>query len=193
MSHFKSGERLYASDVNTIAHQGIQLIGEKTLEVDQPSVVFSGIPQKYASLWMVMSCGTDSTTAAFIVARFNGDTSGSYNTQALQHLGDGTTDNNDYFTGNPWIFLGVVLNNSLSAQNSIIFPGYSRTDRNKSLLSTFSAINATAGDSRVGFCGGEWESSSAVTEIEILERPAGGQDNILAGSIFTLYGLGNNS
>lgn len=189
MSHMQTGQKLSAGTYNADVHQGIQRIEEKSLESDQTMVTFSSIPQTYQSLWLFMSAGVSGTTPRVAVVRFNGDSGTNYASHRMQHLGDGTSAT-DYLNPESFIAIGII-NTNLLAQNSIYFPGYARTDRNKSSLSSFSAPSSTsASDSLLGFCGGEWRSSSAITDIEIFEQPTGGQDPILAGSIFTLYGLG---
>lgn len=186
--HFAAGAPLTAGQMNDVAHSGIKLIDERVPDTNVTSVTFSDIPQNFQTLWLVMSAGVDDTTTRVGVARFNGDAGQNYISHRLQHLGDGT-NSTDYIDPATFIAVGII-NMNLLAQNSIMFPGYSRTDREKSVLSTFSAPGSPNTSSFVGNTGGAWHSTSAVTEIEIFEQPTGGSQAILAGSIFSLYGLG---
>lgn len=192
--HFAAGAHLTAGQMNDVAHSGIQLIEQKTLTADATSVTFSDIPQQYQTLWMVLSAGVNDTTTRVAVARFNGDNGTNYVSHRMQHLGDGTSST-DFIDPSDFVAIGII-NTNLLAQNSILFPGYSRTDRNKSVLSTFAAPSTPSEGSTgssLGFCGGMWNSTSAVTDIEIIEQPTGGAEAILAGSIFALYGLGTTT
>lgn len=192
MSHFKSGQTLTAGQVNTIAHQGIQLIEEQVLETAAGTVSFNSIPQNFQSLWLVMSGGVDSTAARVAVVQFNGDGGGtSYASHRFNHVGDGTSANS-YDASRASIELGII-NTNLLAQNSIYIPGYARTDRQKSTLSNFTAPSTDAPSSLLGFCGGQWKSTSAITDMLIGETLLDGSRAIIAGSIFTLYGLGDTT
>lgn len=191
MAHFAAGAFMTAGQANTIAHQGIQLIEEKVLDADTGVVTFTDIPQTYQSLWMVVSAGVSDTAVRVFRARFNGDAAASYTSQRFGHVGDGTTAT-AYDDAATSVGLGII-NTNLLAQNSIMMPGYARTDREKSCLSTFAAPGSPADRSSVGFCGGAWHSTSAITQIELAETLFDGSRPILAGSIFTLYGLGGAS
>lgn len=192
MSHYNAGQVLTAGNLNTIAHQGIQRIEEKVLGTNQTTVAFNNIPQQYQSLWMLMSAGTNASGVAVLTARFNGDTGSNYITHRFNHKADATTQN-VYNASESYMQVGIAGSNRLTSQNSITMPGYSRTDRNKSLLSTFTNPAPIADASFLGFCGGEWQSTSAITDIDILETPGGGANDIIAGSVFVLYGLGDTS
>lgn len=191
MAHYQAGQKLTAGQVNTIAHQGIQLIEEQILATNQGTVTFTSIPQNFQTLWLVMSAGNDSTSPVALVAQFNGDTGSNYMFHRFIHVGDGTSTNR-YFGTNDAIELGA-MNSNLLAQNSVYFPGYSRTDREKSALVQFAAPHLTSGSSELGLGGGIWHSTSAITQIELGESSLDGTIQVLAGSIFTLYGLGDTS
>lgn len=191
MAHYSAGQVLTAGQINTIAHQGIQLIEEKILSTNQGTITFSSIPQNFQTLWLVMSAGNDSGSPVALVAQFNGDTGSNYMFHRFVHVGDGTSSNR-YFDPNDKIELGA-MNSNLLAQNSVYFPGYSRTDREKSALVQFAAPHSTSSSSELGLGGGIWHSTSAITDIEMGETSLDGTVQILAGSIFTLYGLGDTS
>lgn len=190
MSHYQAGQPLAAGQLNDDVHQGIRLIEEKRLDADQTTVSFSSIPQTYQSLWLFMSAGVTGTSPRFVTARFNGDTGSNYTSHAFQTRGDGTTGT-DYNSPASFVAIGVI-NTNLAAQNSVYFPAYASTSRQKSVLSTFAAPQASdSAGSLLGFAGGQWDSTSAITDITLQEQPGSGIDDMVAGSIFTLYGLGS--
>jgi len=154
-----------------------QPIASVTLSSAQSSVTFSGIPQTYTDLVVVINGGLSATTSAYV--RFNSDSGTNYSRTAL--YGDGSSagsnrgSNDTYFEA---FYIGT--DNSTSILQVM---NYSNTTTNKTALSRNNGGGYVS--ARVGL----WRNTSAITSI--LLAPSSG--NFASGATFNLYGVANAS
>jgi hypothetical protein len=153
-------------------------ISTQTLSSAAASVTFSGIPQTYTDLVLVIQ-GFNTTNAAAAKLQFNGDTGSNYSTTWLEGSGSGASSGRQ--SSDTSIFLyynGGAATNGIS--NSIVnINNYSNATTNKTVLSKFGNIAQTG--SYVGL----WRNTAAVTSIVVNAIT----QNFQSGSTFTLYGI----
>lgn len=186
--HFAAGATLTAGQMNDVAHSGIQLIDDRELETNTSVVSFSSIPQEFQNLWLVCNGGITGTSRRDINIRMNGDDgTDSYSLWRTARVGDGTFEEAVFMDNNAAI-VGRWPNGTTAGTTSTMLYAYNRTDREKIIDGTHSAINGdTSADISVGQIVAIWRSTAAITSIDIYQ-PVG--EDLLPGSIFQLYGLG---
>ena len=157
-------------------------IASITLASATSEVTFSGIPQTYTDLVMVMT-GTIATGGAGSVRfRFNGDTTSVYSNTRL--LGDGTTASSTRNTSESSAIIGVYSDSTIG-NNIISIMNYSNSTTYKTCLfrNNVTDLRAQAGVAL-------WRNTSAITSITVLN---GAGLNFTVGSTFNLYGIANAS
>lgn len=192
MAHYSAGQVLTAGQVNTIAHQGIQLIEEKILTSSQGSVTFSSIPQQFRHLRLVLTGGT-TTSDSQVALRFNGDSSAtSYTDVVYIQRADGTTDGTSLRAGNGYLEASFFSSDSIINAGELNILGYSRTDRDK--LSYGHSVSGIQSGSNTNAIFNNmqswWKSTAAVTDIDLTPTAS---TQFVSGSIFQLFGLGDTS
>lgn len=189
MPHMGSGQKLSALQYNTDVHRGITLIDEQIPTSNMADVTFNDIDQGFQALWLVASSGHDGAGFDGHRAQFNGDTSASYTFWFHSVDSNGSAQNN-VIPDATSASLGNI-GNVLATSTSSIVPAYSRTDRQKTLHTSYGVIlsDNTAGSHRVGDVISRWNSTAAITDLRIFVSSG---TNILAGSLFQLYGLGRS-
>lgn len=166
------------------AAQTYEPIATYTVPSNTTSYTFTSIPGTYTDLTIVASVASSSANTFFI--RFNGDASALYSCTRLG--GSGSTAFSDRETRGasygvlsyyayPLSTLGVT-NNIVNVMN------YSNTTTNKTYLARSNSA-ANGSDAIAGLYG----STSAITSIGFSTNGFGGTSTLLAGSIFTLYGI----
>ena len=157
-------------------------ISSQTLTAAAASLTFSGIPQTYTDLVIVISAiGT--LGSAELHARFNGDTGSNYSYTQLSSYGTPAS-----FRGSNQDRLRLIPNEAISASSpSIVIAyinGYTNTTNNKTVLhrsnvaSSVTTLNVSL-----------WRNISAINTIEIFTNAS----TFTSGSTFTLYGIGSGS
>lgn len=154
-------------------------IASITLSAATRSVTFSGIPQTYTDLVMVMT-GTNATGGAGSVRfQFNGDNTSVYSSTRL--LGNGTsassTGNLNESSANVGYYSDSIIGN-----NIVSIMNYSNSTTYKTCLHR---SNAT--DSRAQTGVALWRNTSAITSITVLNGT--GNYDFTAGCTFNLYGI----
>ena len=141
-------------------------LGTTTLSSATKSVTFSNIDQNYGDLMIVVVGTVETANATFMIP--NGDTS------SLSYL-------RMYGTGS-----AVAMSESRlgmdDSDSSLIWEwfDYSATDKHKNFL-----VRADSPDNQVGYLGGKWANSSAITSLEIYHNV----DNFKAGTKFSVWGI----
>lgn len=161
-------------------------IASQTLSAAAASVTFSGIPQTYTDLILVVTgylANNDAYTARFT---FNGDSGSNYSQTNM--TGTGSTAKSSRFSSATSIIMGSNdLGWSTTAANrnvSIVqIMNYSNTTTYKTTIarSNQPAGSYPAAESEVGL----WRSTAAITSMVI----TGGGADFAAGSTFNLYGI----
>jgi hypothetical protein len=158
-------------------------IASQTLSSSAAEVVFSGIPQTYTDLVLVMSARASSTNAATIYIQVNGDTASNYSATLLQ--GDGSSATSSRASSQTFMYIAPIQVTSGSFQPSIThFMNYSNTTTNKTVL-TRANDSASVVRAYVNL----WRSTAAINSIKIYPSV----NSLDTGSTFTLYGIGAGS
>jgi hypothetical protein len=159
-------------------------IASVTLSSAQSSVTFSGIPQTYTDLILVVNNIVSSGTGNDTALRFNDDTSSNYSNTYL--LGTGTSA----LSGrNPLTYAdnGYLDANSGNPNTRIIhLMNYTNTTTFKTQLTRASGQNGGQVTAYVNL----WRSTSAITKILVYSADS---LNYASGSTFNLYGVANAS
>lgn len=162
-------------------------IASVTLSSAQSSVTFSGIPQTYTDLVLVMSA-FGSVSGADIRVQVNSDTTSNYSLTRL--VGYTTAFSNRASNATYWQItnsVGIGSSSSEPTADVIHFMNYSNTTTNKTMLVRHnqpqSSLMETA--AQVGL----WRSTSAITSITFSLSSG----NYSSGSTFNLYGVANAS
>ena len=156
-------------------------------------VTISSIPSTYDHL--IVRCSTRTSAAVNISSftlRFNSDSGSNYyggyifseGTVAGGSSGSGTS----HSTGGTIYMAGANVFNDLFSINELTIFNYKNTSYKKTIGHLSGVAGDAAGFHGVGFGGGIWNSTSAITSIDFL---AGG-GNFVVGSSFRLYGISNS-
>jgi hypothetical protein len=158
-------------------------IASQTLSSAAASVTFSGIPQTYTDLVVVIN-GSMSASGATIYARLNGDTGSNYSVTYIGGNGTSAYSNRSSNNSNGIGLGGFEAGFSTGMFTNIVhFQNYSNSTTNKTVLSRWS--DPSSGGEVEAFVG-LWRNTTAITSIEI--RNNGGH-NFNSGSTFNLYGI----
>lgn len=154
-------------------------ITSTTLGSGQSSVSFTGITQSYTDL--VFHCYT-STANVPRALNFTINGAGANQYSRVGYFGDGSSPQ-PYSNDNlPYCLAGT--GNTYPVAAMIHFNNYSGTTSKQILV-----FSSGADLEGVGWATYRWKSTSAITDIVFTANNGG---NILAGSIFTLYGILRN-
>jgi hypothetical protein len=153
-------------------------IASQTLSSAAASVTFSGIPQTYTDLVVVVNATNSSGGDNAVALRFNGDTGSNYSMTRIS--GDGTSASSERNSNSTLMYLG--LSNS-TVYNSDIYHimNYSNTTTNKTVLGRGNVAN-----SRVRASVGLWRNTAAITSVTVINDAS---VNFASGSTFNLYGI----
>lgn len=161
-------------------------IASVTLSSAQDSVTFSGIPQTYTDLVLVVSTLTNNTSADDIYLRFNSDTGTNYSQTGLR--GNGSAASSSRTTGQAQIFttLTASAGSTTDPRTTIIqIMNYSNSTTNKTCL-----IRENIAGSQVAANVGLWRNTAAITTVLV---STGTGFDFASGSTFNLYGVANAS
>ena len=163
------------------------LVEAKSLSTAVASVTFSSIPQIYTDLVLKISARQGSENAHSF--RFNGDSGNNYSHQILGT--DGSSASSALTTGAPQIVARGINPGGATANTfgnlEYYIPNYTNTSYYKTV--SVDGVNETnATEIYSGLVAGIWNSTSAVTSIEILARAG----NLVQYSTFYLYGIKNS-
>ena len=156
-------------------------IASVTLSATASEVVFSGLPQTFRDLIVVVS-GTTSRSAFNIdgmVIRFNGDTS-NYSLVRMIGSNSGATSDTDSKIG-----AGFSGNSAGPAVAILQVMDYAQTNKHKTVLIRYNT-DASYVSGMVTGGAGRWASTAAVTTITLLPEVG---PNFNIGSTFTIYGV----
>lgn len=155
-------------------------IGSQTLGSGTVDVTFSNIPQNYTDLLLVCSVqGTSTTDRVWI--RFNSDSGNNYSWNRL--TGNGSSAGAASYQSQPAIETGDFVPNSGSSFliSTTNIQNYSNSTTYKPTLTRYSIAS-----NFVAAVTGLWRNTNAITSIT---SRMSANNNTLAGSTFTLYGV----
>lgn len=162
-----------------------QLIQKIELNSDQSSVTFSGIPQNYTDLKIVINSRSSRLdTFEVLAARFNAASDDTNHTSRYL-LGSGSAASSGT---NTYCRLGLIPANSATSSTfgnlDFYLPNYSGSTNKSYVTKSVMENNATL--SYIDVVSGLWSNTEAITGIEL--RLVLGS-NFIAGSTFYLYGI----
>lgn len=165
-------------------------IASQTLSSATATVTFSGIPQTYTDLVLVMNLrDTASGTQTYPFVRFNGDSGTNYSFTRFQGTGSiansGRASNQNKLELTEAAGAGTAAN--VFSPTIVHLQNYANTTTNKTCLVRINN-SESGGGVAVGALVGLWRSTAAITEVTIT-----GQTSLASGSSFTLYGIGAGS
>ena len=163
----------------------MKLIATQTLTSNQPSIIFSDIPQNFTDLYILASCRSNraTETSDWLYVAFNSDTS-SYSARLLD--GSGTSVFSD--AGFPRVFATATATGATSntfANSSTYVPNYSGSTTKSWSADLVTENNATQAWQDI--VAGLWSNTAPITSITLTPRVG---SEIVAGSTISLYGVG---
>ena len=166
-----------------MALQSTTAIATVTLQSASSIVTFSGIPNTYRDLTLVITATTTATAFSNGELRFNADTGNNYS--RVQVIGAPPSPGTFNFAGGGENALKSILfgDDLVKSINSFKIMDYSATDKHKTVLMRSSMI--AAGEDRVMMAAGRWASTSVVNSITVFPTGA----SFTAGTSVYLYGV----
>ena len=155
-------------------------IATQTLGSAASSVTFSSIPGTYTDLVVVCNSGVTASGGYVLSMQLNGDTGTNYSGTRLS--GNGSAAASYRATGLNYYFAGLGMPATLTTNVTFHLMNYSSTTTYKTALIRFN--DASVGTAAVVCL---YRSTSAITSINLSAEVGG--TTLLAGSIFTLYGI----
>jgi len=145
---------------------------------------FTGIPQTFTSLELVMSVRAAASVASTnLRMRFNGDTGTNYDHQSM--ISSPTTVTADYEVGKTSNLLGVITGNSATAKKfsgvRIFIPNYRRGYQKSAIVTHVSHLDTAS----IYMYSLHWRSVAAITSILLFVQ---GTNTFLTGSVCSLFG-----
>lgn len=160
-------------------------IATQTLSSAAASVTFSGIPQTYTDLILVISAIQSTGADQQCRIQFNGDTGSNYSLTFLDGNGTSAVSGRNTSQTNMSVYY-VASPGTASPITSIVqLQNYSNTTTNKTML-----VRAGSTASVVSAYVGLWRNTAAITSLVVTPTSGG---NLQSGSTFTLYGIGAGS
>jgi hypothetical protein len=156
-------------------------IASVTLSSAQSSVTFSGIPQTYTDLVLVVNY-TASSTNSVLGIQFNSDTGSNYSRTFM--WGNGSAGDTSRSTSATSIGSGywqTGTGNQVQSVTNVM--NYSNSTTNKTVLTRWNQVLGTDNSSTSSV--GLWRNTAAITSINLV--PSAG--NFASGSTFNLYGV----
>jgi hypothetical protein len=147
-------------------------INSVTLAAASSTITFSGIPQNYRDLIVVVN-GSQAVNQ-YVAIRFNSDSGNNYNQVRAYNTTSDSQTNASFgrlSVGNPQSFSSYIA--------SIM--DYSASDKHKTWLSRSNNVS-----DYVGMIAGRWASTSPITSLSVLTTTS---DTWNVGSTFMLYGI----
>jgi len=165
-------------------------ISSQTLSAAAASVTFSGIPQTYTDLVVIVEAYNGVADGYFARFRINGDSASNYSITSLE--GNGTTASTLRLSNQTFMLMGYQnvpqsTTSTIRTTHILHFMNYSNTTTNKTVL-----MRSNRASSGVNAEVGLYRSTSAITSIEFLGDTSVSQ-SYGSGSTFTLYGIGAGS
>jgi hypothetical protein len=156
-------------------------ISTQTLTSAAASVTFTGIPQNYTDLVLIVTGTRNSASLDLLRYQFNGDAGTNYSRTFI--IGNGSTASSSRSTNQTFGYAGD-MSNSVISNHIIHFMNYSNTTTFKTVLTRGNKSDAYT-EAEVNL----WRNTAAINSIFL--SPGG--VNFNADCTFTLYGIGSGS
>lgn len=180
-----------ASPQGNIPGPHVVLIASAEITTSVASITFNNIPSGYVDLLITGVARTDrSVIADSVMLRFNGDTGNNYDRLKFNIQSTGYVTYVNRAASAIW-FNRCEAAKATSQTFSPLWgfiPSYGNTSAYKYFVSGMTFTRATAGadtDLYLGYCGGCWRSTSAITSITLLPDVG---TNFVSGCMFYLWG-----
>ena len=163
-------------------------ISTQTLSSAAASVTFSGIPQTYTDLIIVIGNALTTVNGYAYTFGVNGDTNSSYSGTILAGNGSAVTSARYSNISHTQTYFGGYYSGFSTTDVATLivnFQNYSNTTTNKTVIARSSAASKHV-ETSVWL----WRSTSAINQITIYSQSGA---NIASGTTFTLYGIGAGS
>jgi hypothetical protein len=151
-------------------------IASVTLSATASEVVFSGLPQTFRDLILVMAPKRTTSGSNTIRVQFNGDSGSNYSWVTMS--GNGSTASSS--TGSDTNLLAGDIDSSYFNTQTVQIMDYSVTNKHKTVLVRRNRNDRTSADA------GRWANTAAVTSIRIFDASS---DTFTSGSTFTIFGV----
>jgi hypothetical protein len=186
--------RVTAGLMSQVAQSSLNVIGAMqeitsvTTVAGQTSVLFTSIPDGYRDLEVrIHGRSANAVLGQGVLLRFNSDTAANYRWRWDVSIG-GQSSNSDTAIQLGEI-AGTTADGTYVSEMTVTIPAYrSAFEKATSTVNAFRVANL-ANDSTAGQGAGYWDSSAAVTSVEILMEAGA----FATGSVITLYGVGGTS
>ena len=164
----------------------VSVIARTVLGADVASVDFSNIPATYESLMVTfVARATSGSTWVRLLMRCNNDSAANYES-ALYYQASGSENSTAQTAARVAVIPDASATAGWAASGQVDIAGYARTVFKKSVMSDYGAQYAVGtGHQLAGIGQSVWVSSSAINQLTFLSSSG----NLLAGSVFTLYGI----
>lgn len=164
----------------------VSVIARTVLGADAASVDFSNIPPTYESLMVTfVARATSGSTWVRLLMRCNNDSAANYES-ALYYQASGSENSTAQTAARVAVIPDASATAGWAASGQVDIAGYARTVFKKSVMSDYGAQYAVGtGGQLAGIGQSVWVSSSAINQLTFLSSSG----NLLAGSVFTLYGI----
>lgn len=168
---------------------GPKLISSTTLASNTTTVTFSSIPQTYNDLYVIANVRLASPGNE---NPFRINVNGTGNLHYSKSIG-AYPNGAPFSSQNPdgtglWQMYGTNqsgIASGLFGVNELYFRGYSETALFKTAIG-YSAATNTSGGNQLGYHGFNWDSRSAITQLQFTGQSG---QSFLAGSTFHIYGI----
>jgi len=170
-----------------------KLIGSSTATTSVANIEFTSIPNTYTDLLLVASLRITNNSDPTIYLRINSDSGSNYKWRMLGADGSSTFSikQSDPASGNTYISGyyadSTSYTSSTFGNTSFYLPSYNSSDYKSCSVDTVMENNATA--NAMGFIGGLWENTSAITTLTLA---LGSSINYAEHSTAYLYGIKNS-
>jgi len=158
------------------------LIETKTLGAAAASIEFTSIPQDFTDLLLLICCRTDrAANPSVITPHINSTTT---NQSVRRLFGNGSTVTSSAESNN-WAFQSASSAHTANTftNASLYIPNYAGSTVKS--FSVDSVYENNASTSSQSITAGLWNTTSAVTSIQLIDPDA----NFIVGSVFSLYGI----
>jgi hypothetical protein len=160
-------------------------IASVTLSATASEVVFSGLPQTFRDLIVVVSAANSTNDITWSMT-FNNDSGANYS-YVLARGFTSTSAQSQTLSGQTAMFIaGWSFGQGTSNQTPLVMQlmDYSATDKHKTMLNRFQT-QRNDNSNEVGMLAGRWASNNAITSVRIFPNSS----TFASGSTFTLFGI----
>lgn len=170
----------------TVSSGAVSVIARTVLGSDTATVDFTSIPATYENLAIsYVVRATSSSTWVRLLMRCNNDSAANYES-ALYYQASGSENSTAQTAARVAVIPDASATAGWAASGQVDIAGYARTVFKKSVMSDYGAQYAVGtGGQLAGIGQSVWVSSSAINQLTFLSS----EGNLLAGSVFTLYGI----